>query len=364
MRPLEGVRVVEAAGFISIPFAAMALADLGAEVIKVEPPKGDPFRKFGPKYGDSSLAYKAVNQNKVGRILDLKTTEGLIEMKGLLAEADVFLSNWRPSVAAALGLGDAVIRAEFPRLIWVRVSGYGPTGPMADLPAYDTIVQSRSGVMRLDGGEPATPSNLLADKVSAMWAAQVATTALLKRHQTGKGMICDIAMVDALAYFLGADVSAGHRFDDGRDPDSNVRRKLLAAEPLPTSDGWITIAPATGRQLYNCLKATGYADRWDEVKAAGENNVWNSCVELFGERLTEETTAYWEQAFNSADVPAGGVMTLIEHMADSQTVHNGIYEVVDEPGVGSYRRLRFPAWFDGERSETVGLTAPGGFGPD
>lgn len=357
MRPLEGVKVVEAAGYISIPFGAMALADLGAEVIKVEPPRGETYRHFGPQYGNSSLAFKAVNQNKQARFIDLKDPAGLAELKDLLGDADVFMTNWRPSVAPSLGITDELIRSEFPNLIWVRVSGYGPTGPMADMPAYDGIVQARSGLMRMDPGEPLVPTNLLADKVSAMTAAQTATAALLARHRTGQGSICDISMLDALAYFAGADISAGHRIVEG-DPDERVYGQVRGSAPLPTSDGWITLSPVTGRQLRACLAATGFADDWDEILADGKANIWTNCVARFGPRLTEETTEFWEQAFAEADVPAGAVMTLGQHMEDAQTVHNGTYEVTYEPGVGQYRRVQYPAWFDGARPETAGLISP------
>lgn len=357
MRPLLGIKVVEAAGYISIPFAAMALADLGADVIKVEPPRGETYRHFGKAYGDSSLVYKAVNQNKQGRFINLKAPEGMDELKELLADADVFLTNWRPSVARGLGLTDELIRREFPQLVWVRVSGYGPTGPMADMPAYDGIVQGRSGIMRLDPGEPQTPSNLLADKVSAMTAAQTATAALLARHRTGQGSICDVSMLDALAYFAGADVSAGHRMADGT-PDSSVLSQVRGGGPLPTADGWITLSPVTGKQLRSCLATTGFGDKWDEVLAGGKSNIWPACIALFGERLKEESSEFWEQAFRDADVPAGRVMTLDEHLADPQTKHNETYKIVDEPGVGKYRRVQYPAWFDGARAETAGIPSP------
>ncbi len=357
MRPLEGVKVVEAAAYISIPFGAMALADLGADVIKVEPPRGETYRHFGPQYGTSSLAYKAVNQNKRGVFIDLKAPEGIAQLKELLADADLFMTNWRPTVAPSLGLTDEVIRTEFPQLIWVRVSGYGPTGPMANMPAYDGIVQSRSGLMRMEPGEPQVPTNLLADKVSAMTAAQTATAALLARHRTGKGAICDVSMLDALAYFAGADFSAGHRIVDN-DPDLRVYGQIKGTSPMPTADGWITLSPVTGRQLRACLAATGFGDSWDEILAGGKANIWANCTAKFGKRLTEETTEFWERAFRDADVPAGAVMTLEQHINDAQTLHNETYEVTNEPGVGHYRRVQYPAWFNGSKPETAGLVSP------
>jgi crotonobetainyl-CoA:carnitine CoA-transferase CaiB-like acyl-CoA transferase len=358
MRPLEGIKVVEAAGYISAPFAGMALADLGADVVKVEPPRGETYRRFGPQFGDSSLVYKAVNQNKQGRVLDLKSPEGMEDFKQLLAHADIFLSNWRPAVAANLGLTDELIRSEFPKLIWVRVSGFGPTGPMADMPAFDSVIQSRSGLMRVDSDRPVVASSLLADKVSAMTAAQTATSALVMRQRTGDGVICDVAMSDAIAYFAGADLSAGHRALDG-EVDERVWPQVKGAEPFATADGWITLSPMTGRHLRSCLAVTGFSGRWEGIRAGGAENIWPAIVALIADRLSHDTSLFWESTFLEAGVPAGAVMTLSEHMADRQTEHNDTYEIVDEPGVGRYRRLRYPAWFDGSRVQTAGLTSPG-----
>ena len=165
MAPLSGLKVVEAASFLSGPMAGMMLADLGATVIKVGPPRGDPYRRFGKPHGDSSLLFKAANGNKPSVALDLKTDEGIAALHVLLADADVLITNWRPSVAPKMGLTPERVRADYPNLIWCRVSGYGQDGPRSDLPAYDGIIQARSGSAISGTETPMNTNNNVADKV-------------------------------------------------------------------------------------------------------------------------------------------------------------------------------------------------------
>lgn len=360
MRPLEGIRVVEAASYISGPFAGAILADLGADVVKVEPRgKGDPYRRFGQLYGDSSLFFKSVNQNKTSLSLDLKDTEDMAEFRALLGDADVLITNWRPAVAPSLGLDADGVKRDFPQLVWVRVSGYGQDGPNADMPAYDSIMQSRTGGLLAASDTPVIGPNLLADKVSAMSAAQAASAALIQRNRTGEGAICDLAMLDAVAYFNAADMAAGHRLADA-DPDPQVIEQLSGNQPYQTADSWMMISPVSGKQLRSALGAVGRADAWDElVKFAGKGEFMDRFGDLIAPALRERTTAELELAFREADVPATAVLTIAEHLVDEQIQHNRTFEVVDQPGVGPFLRPRSPALFNGEPAETAGHVAPG-----
>src|SRR3954453_565283 len=167
--PLEGLKVVEAANYMSGPYATMMLGDLGAEVIKVEPPKGDPFRRFGRPKTYASPQFVNCNRSKRSVVLDLKSPDDQAAMLRLLDSADILLSNWRPAVAARLGLGDEVLAARNPRLIRVSVSGEGPTGPLTDDPVFDTIVQARSAMaFGLSGAdEPMLLPGYPVDKLTA-----------------------------------------------------------------------------------------------------------------------------------------------------------------------------------------------------
>ncbi|MGI8751931.1 MAG: CaiB/BaiF CoA transferase family protein [Acidimicrobiales bacterium] len=331
-KPLAGVRVVEAASYVSIPFASLALADLGADVIKVEPPGGDPFRRFGMRHQGQGVSWLATNANKRSTVIDLKTEAGVARLHDLLAGADVLMTNWRPSVASRLGLEPASVRARFPRLVWVRLSGYGQNGPQAELPAFDAIVQARSGLAMNNGDEPRLLPGYVADKLSAMFAAQAAMAALVSRATSGAGAVVDLAMIDALAYFDGPDLLAGKALLDG--PDHDVIGHLGDMHPLRTEDGWLLVSPVSGRQLKRALEAAGRPDAVADLRALGE------------------------QVFAAADVPASAVLSVDEHLADSQLAHNATFEVTDQPVLGRVRKVRHPALFDGAPAETAALPAP------
>ncbi len=357
MAPLTGINVVEAANFIAGPYAGMILADLGASVIKVEAPRGDPYRRFGAVYGDSSLAFRATNQRKSGVVLDLKTDDGMNGLHALLADADVFITNWRPSVAPGLGLTADAIRRRYPKLIWVRVSGYGQDGPRSDLPAYDGIIQARSGAAISGRDTPINTNNNIADKVSAMFAAQTATAALLQREHSGEGSICDVAMVDALAHFYGADISSGHRMV-GAAPDLGVGTNANSDATFRSSDGFVTVSPVTGRQIRRALEAAGVGDAFSDVMSADPSEIFQTFANAISPALRTRTGIEWEEAFAAADVPAAAVRDFTDHIADPQTVHNRVYQQVTDPSIGEWLIVRFPALFDGEPCDAVSLAAP------
>ncbi len=349
--------MVDAASYVSGPFAASTLADLGADVVKVEPPRGDPYRRFGPRHGDSSLLFRAANQNKRSVALDLKTDTGRAAFHRLLTDADVLITNWRPEASARIGLDPESVRADFPQLIWVRITGFGPDGPMGELPAFDSVIQARSGVMLSGSDSPVTANNIVADKVTAMAATQTALAALFERTTSGQGSVCDLAMIDALAHFYGADVTAGHRIP-GEQPDQFVAEAMFRDTTLRTADSWILVVPVSGAQLRRALEATGVGDAWEEIRAGGPDDIWPRFVARVASTIATKTTAEWESIFAEHDVPATAVLDFETHIADPQVAHNETYEVVDDPELGPYLRPRFPARFDGWTVTTAGRPAP------
>lgn len=357
MRPLAGIRVVEAASYVSGPFAGLMLADLGAEVTKVEPPRGDPYRRFGPQDDDGGVIFRAGNRNKRGVAIDLTTADGIAELHTLLDDADVLITNWRPGVAEDFGLDTESVRARWPRLVWVRVSGYGQAGPMATLPAFDSLMQARVGFADSLDGAPALVPSYVADKVTASFAAQSALAALVRRGATGAGCVVDVAMLDALAYFDTPDLFAGHQRPGA--VDDRVLRMLRAPRAMRTADGWFVVAPTTGQQVKRAMIAAGLEHRLGELRSQPDPiAVSERFFELVAPCLTARTTAEWTAIFAAADVPASGVMTKADHIDDAQVVHNAIYRTVPDPTLGEVRRTRHPALFDGEPVDTDDLPCP------
>jgi formyl-CoA transferase len=342
--PLTGTTVIETASYLTGPMATMMLADLGAAVIKVEPPGGDPFRKFGYKRGGLSALWINANHGKQSVMLDLKTESGLLRLKSLLRTADVLVENWRPGVADSLGVGRDVIAALNSRLVRLSITGYGDSGPLATTPVFDAMIQARTGIVAAEadvGTAHLTPYSVV-DKVTATFAAQAVLAALLDREKTGKGTYLNMPMLDIMAYFNFPDMFQHRTFAD--DANASIRS---ASQTLETTDGGIVISPLTGVQMANTLRAVG-REEWkaelrqiaDPVKMAAE------FFRRVGTAVRDNTRAHWLDRFAMFDVPAAPVMTPDEHLDDPQVANNEIYRTAESP-VGPVRRPRYPARFDG-----------------
>ena len=356
MRPLAGIQVVEAASYVSGPYASLLLADLGAKVTKLEPPRGDPMRRFGVvDAGGTGFAFTNINRNKRSRVVDLKTLEGLKAFEEMLLATDVLITNWRPQVVERLGLAD--LGSRYPDLIWVRMSGFGQNGPLADLPAFDAIMQARSGLVLHNGPTPTVVPGYLSDKVTGMYAAQAALAGLHQRSTGGGGSIIDISMLDSMAYFVNPDLLSGHLLID--NPEMSVADYVTAVRPLRTKDGWFVISPVSGRHLKSTLETVGHPEWASQLREAKDPTAMiGRLYDLVETVLPTRTSEEWERAFRQADVPASPVLGLREHLVDDQVNHNGIYHEVHDETLGRVRRTRHPALFDGKPVQTDDLDAP------
>ncbi|WP_028205135.1 CaiB/BaiF CoA transferase family protein [Paraburkholderia nodosa] len=345
-RPLDGVTVIETSSFLTGPFAAMMLSDLGADVIKVEPPGGDGFRKFGHNRGGFGASWTNANRGKRSVVIDLKTEEGVARVKELIVHADVLVENWRPRVATSLGLGQDVLAALNPRLVRLSINGFGDTGALANAPAFDSLIQGRTGIVAAEGrnGKPSvTPFNMV-DKITGTFGAQAILAALYEREKTGAGAHLKLPMLDVMGYFNFPDMYQ-HRTFDG---DTSAW-KPPASQVLETSDGHVVISPANGAQMSKTLNAidrpewkTDFKQMTDPVAMAEE------FFRRVGEVVKTRDTAFWLDRFESLDVPAAPVFSLDDYLNDAQVNHNRVFEFVSSP-VGPIRTARYPATFDDRR---------------
>jgi crotonobetainyl-CoA:carnitine CoA-transferase CaiB-like acyl-CoA transferase len=178
------------------------LADMGPDVVKVEPPSGDPLRGFGRRVAGMSVNFVNTNRNKSALTCDLRTGEGKAAFLNILDGTDLLFTNWRPGVAEGFGLEADFVRRSFPKLVWVRITGYGPDGPLASTPVFDALIQARSGMMMAQGEDaPHAVWSWIVDKVTAVFAAQAGLAGLARRHATGDGSIVDISMLHSFGYF-------------------------------------------------------------------------------------------------------------------------------------------------------------------
>jgi len=345
-RLLDGVRVLEVASYVSGPFATQILNDLGAEVIKVEPPTGDPMRTFGLRHQGLSALWVNVNRGKRSMVLDLKQATDMQRFHELVRSADVFVQNWRPGVAESLALGDEVLEALNPRLIRVAITGFGPTGPARSRPVFDVLLQAEAGLARAEGGAgpPIPVRSLIADKTTALFAANACLAALVQRQQTGRGCRIELAMLDVLAYYDFPDLAQDRTF-----LDADAHQDLQRGRPglLQTSDGYVAVSPVSGQQIGAAVTAVGHPEWKHDLKPIrNPTELTNALYDRLESVTRHDTTAHWLELFQRHDVPAAAVMTMDEHFADEQVLINELYSQSTSPA-GPVRQVRYPARVDG-----------------
>lgn len=363
--PLAGVRVIELAQYVTGPYAAMMLADLGADVIKVEGPTGDPFRRFGRPSTEYSTVFANANRGKRSLVLDLKAPEDAATLLRMLASTDVMVCNWRPGVADRLGLGDAALSRANQRLIRIYISGYGQQGPLAEEPAFDLVVQARSGMTRAisRSDEPVLLPGYPLDKLTAVMAVQAVLAALIDRDRCGLGDRIDLAMLDAAGYFNFLDLFSNRVLVDF-EPQEARNLHAMAVRPVRASDGWLAIAPVSAGAIRGACRAVGHPDWSDDVLAIPDQVAL--VTELLGriETVTRaEPVAVWLERFRHEDVPVSPCLSIDDHLADAQVAHNQLYRVSEWPDIGRVRSARYPAVFASRRAPD-GLDAAPALGAD
>jgi crotonobetainyl-CoA:carnitine CoA-transferase CaiB-like acyl-CoA transferase len=347
--PLSGIKVVDLTRILSGPFCTMMLGDMGADVVKVEGPHdGDPVRKLGAIVNGMSWYFASYNRNKRSVILDLRTDEGKGTLALMLERADVLVENFRPGVLAEMGFDETRLQQLNPRLIVASINGYGSTGPYADRPAFDFVIQAMSGFMSTNGAADEAPLRAgppLTDLMAGLYAAFGIVNALHARARTGRGQKVEASMMDAImstfAYLAADHLATGDLLPrTGNDHPITAPYGLFSA-----SDGEIAVAPSTETILDRFLAAIGLSDlRADPRFATNELRMRNraNLNELINIHMSTDTQAAWLQRLNEAGVPCGLVQNLREALADPQTLHQQMVIEVEHPGHGPVRMLGFP----------------------
>lgn len=349
--PLDGIRVVDLTRVISGPFCTMLLGDLGADVIKIEAPAGDPVREQGTLRDGFSTYFANFNRNKRSVVLDLYREEGRALLRDLLAGSDVLVENYRPGTLARMGLDRDALRAINPRLIVTSVNGYGSTGPYTDRPAFDFVVQAMSGYMSVSG-TPETPMRAgppVTDLVAGLYAALGVVAALRARDRDGTGQAVEVSLMNGAVSLLA--YLASEFFVTGRVPDRTGNDHPLVAPYglYRTADGEIAVAPSNDIILQRFLGAIGLggllADpRFDtNPKRFARRPQLQAMIE---ERLATDTRDNWIERLNAAGVPCGRVQDLADVFADPQVQAQEMRIDVEHPGLGPVPMLGFPIKLD------------------
>ena len=351
---LDGVRVLDLSRVVAGPYCAMLLADLGADVIKVERPgRGDDLRDWGGSKGMSSV-FAAVNRNKRGIALDLQKPEGSRLAFALARKADVVIENFLPGVAERLGLGSAAVRAGNPGVVYVSVTGFGQTGPYAKRPGYNTIAQGMSGLMALTGmpGDPPTRvAGSASDTASSLMAFGAVNAALVRRFRTGEGSHVDVSLL-ASSMSLLPDPTA-HYFESGVRPQRHGNRNpnLTPAEAFRTKDGFITVVLMNVEQWSRFCAVVGDPELSTQRFATNGDRLQNHAeLKERVERVFQTApTAHWVEKFEAASIASGPIYEFDEVFADPHVRALGLATTMEQPGHGRVGMLGFPFAVDGTR---------------
>jgi crotonobetainyl-CoA:carnitine CoA-transferase CaiB-like acyl-CoA transferase len=328
MKPLEGLRVVDLTVFLPGPYLTLALADHGAEVIKIEPPDGDPTRRLGAADGPTTVYFRNLNRGKKSVVLDLKEARNVERLLALAATADVFVESFRPGVCERLGVGYAQVSQRNPRIVYCSVNAFGSSGPYRDRPAHDLAVEALTGVLSMtlgDDGRPALPGAPLADIAAGLQGLSGVLLALLKRQHTGRGEYVEVAMLDSLLAALPNIV--GPALADNRDIDPKAQRTTGGAafyRLYDTRDGrQIALAGQEPKFIERVLTALGRPDLI-ELCTRGPGPHQRPVVEAlqaFFKSRTQRESLDWLAALDVCFAP---VNTLVEAMRDPQVEARGL----------------------------------------
>ncbi len=348
-QPLDGIRIVDLTRILSGPFCTMLLADMGADVIKIEDPgEGDAIRHTGAGKAGLSWYFASFNRNKRSVTLDLRSDEGRATLTRLLETADVLVENYRPGVLAKMGLDEARLQQLNPRLVVASINGYGSTGPYSQRPAFDFVTQAMSGFMSVNGerdGEALRSGLPITDLVAGLYAAFGVVNALRARDLNGTGQRVESAMINGIlsmfAYVASDYLATGKMFERcGNDHPITSPYGLFH-----TQDGDIAVAPSTEAVLRRFLETVGRPELLQDPRFAnnGQRMIHRQAMnDAINERLRLYPQAYWIQKLNDAGVPCGRVQDVGQVLTDPQVLEQQMVIDVDHPGRGNVRMLGFP----------------------
>ena len=353
--PLAGLRVLDFSRILSGPYASMVLADMGAEVIKIEPlGTGDETRKFPPFHGPLSHYFISLNRSEKSVGLNLKSDRGVEIAKSLAKQSDIVLENFRPGVMEKLGLGYDVLSADNTGLIYASISGFGADSPLSNMPAFDIVAQALSGVMSINGEAGGAPNKLglpLGDMAGSIFAVFGILAALQGRNATGHGQRVEVAMLDSLIAMLGY---LGQIYlVTGEAPKAVGSRhpSIVPYGAFPTKDGYVIVACLTEqfwKNFANCLGLDGLTEdpKFSLYQARLDNR--DVLEPIICDRMEQHTTNYWVDRLTEFDVPNARILDVAQALEQAHVVTRGLIETVTHPVAGDMKIVKSPIRFNGQ----------------
>lgn len=363
-RPLEGIKVIDVSRVLAGPYATMLLADMGAEVIKIERPgQGDDSRSFGPFVNGKSAYFMSVNRGKKSVVLNLKDPEDRERFKALVKQADVLVENFRPGAMERLGLDYEKLSVLNPRLIYAACSGFGQQGPYRLKPAYDIIIQAMSGLMSITGPGPGQPTRVgtsIADLVAALFTVIGILAALNERNRTGRGQMVDVAMLDCQLALL--ENALARYFATGEDPVplGNRHPSIAPFSSFNAADGQFVLAVGNNSLWEAFCNAVGQPALLEDPRFAdnaSRTTHWAELHQILEELFRTKTVAEWLELLDSHGIPCGPINTISAVAGDPHVQERGmVVELVDEEA-GPVKMAGLPIKFS-RSSCTIDKPAP------
>ncbi len=364
--PLRGVRVIDVSTSYAGPVASMYLADLGADVIKVERPgRGDDARHWGPPFVNGESAwFLAANRNKQSIALDFRRPEGHRVLMRMLEHADVFVESFNPSKLAQLGIEPSQILKTFPRIVYCAISAFGLDGPEADQPGYDLIAQARSGLMSLtgpQGGHPERVSTALSDIVTGIIGALAITAALRRQERDGVGDLIDISLLDAALALVSPRLSSFLAGEEEPQPSGATDSVIAIYQRFETGDDPIVVAvgnDSTWKRFCSAIDRPDLAERADLSTNAGRRENRPVLIQELQSRLSERTAAEWIERLRSARVPCSRVQFLASVVSDPQIAARRSLWELHHPTAGIHTVVAPPWRLSSAKPDSVARAAP------
>ena len=360
---LEGIRVVDLTSIVFGPYATEILADLGADVIKIEPPSGDMFRHSGAPAQTPGMGacHMTLNRGKLSVTLDLKNAADAVKMRELLSTADVFIHNVRGRAIERLGFDYASVRALNEDIIYAHCVGFGSGGRYRDLPAYDDVIQAATGtttlLSRVDGKpRPRYLPSLIADKVAGLHGAYAVLAALIHKLRTGEGQLVEIPMFESFAHFMMQEHLYGATFIPQAYPAGYPRQLDPERQPFPTADGYISIVLYTDAVSARLIKLFGDEELMKDERFATSTARLQHMTEFYAEiarRTPARTTAEWTKLFETAQIPSMPMRDLAELVEDQHLQDVGFFARSDHPTEGPCISMKGPVSFSARPSEKL-----------
>lgn len=353
--PLAGIRVLDFSRILSGPYCTQILADLGAEVIKIETiDKGDETRGFPPFKGPLSHYFIALNRGKLSVALDLKSQRGAQIARELARTCDIVVENFRPGVMEKLGLGYEILQADNPGLVYCSITGFGNDSPLGEKPAFDIVAQALSGVMSINREAGAAPNRLgipMGDMAGGIYAIFGILAALVERQSTGKGQRVDIAMLDGLIGMLGYLAQIFFVTGKAPEPVGTKHPNIVPYGAYATRDGHVIVACLTEQFWRNFAAALDMSDlvkdaRFSEYATRLENR--NELETIVESRLQEEDTAYWLARLEEYDVPSAPILDVGQALEQPHVRERDLIDTARHPAVGDMPVLRTPIRLNGK----------------